>query len=74
MKTVDIVRAWKDPSYRQSLTAAELAALPANPAGHIELGDAELGNVAGGRPYITNRTCTINDSICCSSGDLCAPW
>ena len=70
-KHVDVVRAWKDSAYRLSLTDAERAALPANPAGTIELSDAELSAVAGGRPYITNRTCTINDSICCSSGPLC---
>nr|WP_298728637.1 mersacidin/lichenicidin family type 2 lantibiotic [uncultured Steroidobacter sp.] len=76
MKTLDIIRAWKDPSYRQSLTATELASLPANPAGQIELSDAELDSVAGGRDrtYISNNTCTINDNICCCSGPLCAPW
>ena len=29
---VDIVRAWKDPEYRKTLTSEELAALPENPA------------------------------------------
>ncbi len=71
MKTFDIIRAWKDEAYRSGLSVAEQAALPANPVGSIDLNDAELGAVAGGRPYITNRTCTINDSMCCSSGALC---
>lgn len=48
MKKIDIVRAWKDEDYRLSLTDAERAALPANPAGAIELSDADLGAVAGG--------------------------
>ena len=43
-----IIRAWEDPEYRNSLSADELAALPENPAGAIELTDAELGEVLGG--------------------------
>jgi mersacidin/lichenicidin family type 2 lantibiotic len=48
MSSKNIVRAWKDPVYRNSLSEAERAALPANPAGSIELSDADLGQVAGG--------------------------
>ena len=47
-RPIDVVRAWKDPAYRASLTAAERAALPAHPAGLIELSAEELGLVAGG--------------------------
>jgi mersacidin/lichenicidin family type 2 lantibiotic len=46
--TVDIARAWKDPEYRKSLTAEELASLPPNPAGSPEISEAELGRVSGG--------------------------
>jgi mersacidin/lichenicidin family type 2 lantibiotic len=49
----NIVRAWKDEAYRQSLSAGEQAVLPANPIGEIELGDAELVAVYG--------TCSQND-------------
>jgi mersacidin/lichenicidin family type 2 lantibiotic len=42
-----IIRAWEDPEYRKSLTARELAALPENPAGAIELTDVELNGVLG---------------------------
>jgi len=42
-----IIRAWEDPEYRSSLSAADLAALPESPAGGIELTDAELGTVIG---------------------------
>ena len=42
----DIARAWKDESYRESLSAEELSLLPENPAG--ELTDAEMAEVAGG--------------------------
>jgi mersacidin/lichenicidin family type 2 lantibiotic len=43
----DIVRAWKDASYRHSLSEEELALLPSNPAGEIELTDADLETVNG---------------------------
>jgi mersacidin/lichenicidin family type 2 lantibiotic len=42
------IRAWKDEDFRLSLSEAERASLPQNPAGPIELSDAELGTVAGG--------------------------
>jgi mersacidin/lichenicidin family type 2 lantibiotic len=47
----NIVRAWKDEFYRQSLSDEERAQLPENPVGELELTDAELGSVfaAGGR-------------------------
>ena len=46
----DIVRAWKDQEYRMSLTEAQRAALPENPAGLIELNASELESAAGGKP------------------------
>jgi len=42
MKKRQIVRSWRDPEYRESLTAAERAALPEHPAAAIELADEEL--------------------------------
>jgi mersacidin/lichenicidin family type 2 lantibiotic len=47
----NIVRAWKDEFYRQSLSDEERAQLPENPVGELELTDTELGSVfaAGGR-------------------------
>jgi mersacidin/lichenicidin family type 2 lantibiotic len=48
MSALDIIRAWKDEAYRMSLTPEELAQLPENPVGPIELTDTELGAVAGG--------------------------
>jgi mersacidin/lichenicidin family type 2 lantibiotic len=43
----DIVRAWKDAAYRQSLSSDDLALLPANPVGEIELSDADLESIQG---------------------------
>jgi mersacidin/lichenicidin family type 2 lantibiotic len=50
MSQRDIIRAWKDEEYRQSLSEAERALLPEHPAGLIELVDAELDHAAGGCP------------------------
>lgn len=49
MSGFDIVRAWKDSEFRQGLSEDELAALPAHPAGLMELTDADLAEVAGGK-------------------------
>lgn len=48
MNISTIVKAWKDNEYRQNLSAAELAMLPENPAGLLELTDEDLAKVAGG--------------------------
>ncbi|WP_156051466.1 mersacidin/lichenicidin family type 2 lantibiotic [Allokutzneria albata] len=40
-------RAWKDPVLRATMSEEELAALPANPAGAVELTDRALDNVRG---------------------------
>jgi mersacidin/lichenicidin family type 2 lantibiotic len=39
---MDIIRAWKDAEYRNSLSEAERAALPPNPAGIVELSDDDM--------------------------------
>jgi mersacidin/lichenicidin family type 2 lantibiotic len=44
----DIVRAWKDQTYRENLSAEQRNQLPANPAGEMELGEADLASVYGG--------------------------
>jgi mersacidin/lichenicidin family type 2 lantibiotic len=59
---IDIVRAWKDPEYRKSLTPAELASLPASPAGVGDLSDDELSRIAGGMPDF--GTLTGGPGIC----------
>jgi mersacidin/lichenicidin family type 2 lantibiotic len=53
MTMQQIVRAWKDAEYRKSLSAAERAQLPINPAGLVELSDAQLNEVTGARPLPT---------------------
>ena len=48
MKKLDTVRALRDAEYRNSLSAAELALLPAHPAGNSSIDDDALKSVAGG--------------------------
>jgi len=50
MNKIDIIRAWKDAEYRESLSDAQRAALPENPAGLMELPAEALGSIAGGKP------------------------
>ncbi len=45
---IDIIRAWKDEEYRNSLSEEQRSQLPENPAGMIELSDEDLGSVVGG--------------------------
>jgi mersacidin/lichenicidin family type 2 lantibiotic len=45
---MDIIRAWKDEEYRMSLTEEQRALLPDNPAGLLELSEADLECVEGG--------------------------
>ena len=66
MSKLHIIRAWKDETYRNSLSAEQRAALPANPAGAIELTEAELDVVAGGgTPTKPRSTCVDTGKFCC---------
>ncbi len=69
---IDIVRAWKDRRYRESLSAQEKLSLPANPIGEIELYEQDLAGVFGGlRPVSGTVNCceqTVSDmAYCCAS-------
>jgi mersacidin/lichenicidin family type 2 lantibiotic len=71
MKPEQIIRAWKDENYRRSLSDAERAQLPANPAGKIDLTDAQLEQVVGGggkkkHPIETSAICDLT-----KSGTIC---
>jgi mersacidin/lichenicidin family type 2 lantibiotic len=67
----DIIRAWKDEAFRSALTDAQRDALPDHPSGLVELGDAELDGVAGGRPRpgtggtFDGGTCELWTFGCC---------
>jgi mersacidin/lichenicidin family type 2 lantibiotic len=58
MSPESIKRAWKDDEYRMSLSEAERAKLPVNPAGTVELSLRQLAQTAGGRqPLSTTNSC-----------------
>ena len=61
MPEPDIIRAWKDPDYRASLSGSKLAQLPKNPAGMVELTDADLLGVGGaeGQELVTDGRYTV---------------
>ena len=62
--TIDVIRAWKDESYRESLTPEQRAALPENPAGAIELTENELAAVDGAMtPVIIGLTISLNYGV-----------
>jgi mersacidin/lichenicidin family type 2 lantibiotic len=50
---VDVVRAWKDPEYRASLSDVEQAQLPNEASGLIEL--EHLEHIRGGGPNILRQ-------------------
>ena len=56
---MDIIRAWKDEEYRLSLSEEERGLLPENPAGLIELADAQMNDVVGGRWNDTSSPKTV---------------
>ena len=49
MSHLDIIRAWKDAEYRNSLSAEQLNQLPEHPAGMSGLSDEALQAIVGGR-------------------------
>ena len=69
MSNFDIIRAWKDEKYRNSLTDEQRSQLPANPAGMIELSDQEMAALAGGKAKITGSGTGNGNCACdCSKG------
>ena len=58
MNRADVIRAWKDPLYRSGLSPQEKAALPANPAGLVEVREEDLKMASGGIAVTTAIDCT----------------
>jgi mersacidin/lichenicidin family type 2 lantibiotic len=73
---IDIVRAWKNPEYRENLTQAEKELMPRHPAGSIDLKDTDLDAIAVGMRAVGLgfSTQTIGPAICCCTGDLPCPY
>ncbi len=73
MSKLDIIRAWKDKNYRNSLSAEQQSSLPEHPAGEIELTSDELGDVEGGSTWTVGVSIAITLNWCYSfvSGGTC---
>lgn len=56
---MNIVPAWKNAAYRQSLTAGAQTLLPTKFIGEVELTDADLEGVHGGSGILTDN---LNDN------------
>ncbi|HYX52248.1 MAG TPA: mersacidin/lichenicidin family type 2 lantibiotic [Candidatus Limnocylindrales bacterium] len=44
---LDVIRSWKDPKYRRSLTAQQLQAIPEHPAGSFMITEQEMKVASG---------------------------
>jgi len=66
---VDVIRAWKDEEYFNSLTEKQRRGLPSHPAGLIELSDDDLQMAVGGSGS-TNTDCS-HPRIGCSATSAC---
>jgi mersacidin/lichenicidin family type 2 lantibiotic len=64
MQKVDIARAWKDEDYYLSLSDAERAALPANPAAAMTVTDEDLRFVSGG--ITTSVAASCHGTVICT--------
>ena len=63
MEKREIVKAWKNAEYRETLSASEQEMLPDHPCGVVDLNDDDLTAVAGGLQK--NTTFLTPSCICC---------
>jgi len=66
MTSLDIVRSWKDPRYRRSLSARQLQALPEHPSGAAMLTNQEL-RAASGLMLTEDEFTAITTSVMCTT-------
>lgn len=67
MSNDQIIRAWKDASFRNSLSADELAEVPTNPAGIVDISDQDLEEAVGA----TSWPCGLFTSVAYSCAPAC---
>lgn len=66
MTANEIIRAWKNPKFRSTLSSFELDSIPENPAGIVELTDIESQAIRGGGDgQGVNATCGCLSFGCC---------
>jgi mersacidin/lichenicidin family type 2 lantibiotic len=72
MPAIEVIKAWKDEEYRDTLTLKEKAQLPEHPSGLIEFGQPQLADESPFGPdefrckfsHITNRCFTSRPGHC----------
>jgi mersacidin/lichenicidin family type 2 lantibiotic len=73
LSTEDIINAWRDEEYRESLDDEQRAVLPESPIGPIDLSEAELEDVEGGSsaltPILSAATIAFSIKLCVSIGE-----
>ncbi len=67
MSIAEIIRAWKDEEYRNSLTPEQLKSMPEHPLGLIELEDVESVSGNSSRGTCGGNTCPSNYGTCGAS-------
>ncbi len=72
LSSEQIVRAWEDPEYRNSLTESQWNMLPENPAGKIERSEFSGGLLASGNNCSGNNCSGNNCSGNNCSGNSCS--
>jgi len=63
--TADVIRSWRDPRYRRSLSAQQQQTLPQHPAGPEMLTDQEL-KIAGGLMLDKDFSIPLTTAIDCT--------
>jgi mersacidin/lichenicidin family type 2 lantibiotic len=72
MRKEKILRAWRDPEFRDSLSDEERAALPAHPSAPLELRDEQLVAVRGADEVsIGDLSDTVSTSNTPGTGTSC---
>lgn len=67
MSIENIINAWRDEEYRESLDDAQRAELPESPIGPIDLSEDELEDVDGGsQSILTAITIAVSVKLCVS--------
>ena len=74
MSKLDIIRAWRDEEYRNSLSQEAQASLPENPAGQVELTASEMEQADGGSTTWICLSFAVSVQLCYSmwEGGSCA--
>lgn len=74
-KKIDVLRAWRDEEYRNSLTAEERAGLPENPAGLAVVSNEILRSITGGCGWSyacgTYQCCSTPNCSCVGPNEQC---